>query len=193
MGQFSSRSDGELWRLARTEPDAFGELFERHARAVYAFCARRTASLSVAEDLTSVVFLEAWKQRARVEISGGAVLPWLLGVANNVARNWQRALRRHQAALARLPVAAAFDSEEDEVTARVDVERSLAAAQAAIDALPPGERDVAALVLWGGLSYEQAAQALTLPVGTVQSRLARARRKLQRSLPTLIPTVKESR
>src|ERR1700759_1431976 len=89
--------DLELWRLARTDPQAFGRLFERHARAVHAFCARRTADLSAAEDLTSIVFLEAWRRRGRSEISSPTVLPCLLGIAHNVVRNAHRSRRRHGA------------------------------------------------------------------------------------------------
>jgi RNA polymerase sigma factor (sigma-70 family) len=193
VSQFSCRTDLELWRLASTEPEAFGELFERHAPRVYGFCARRTGSLSVAEDLTSIVFLEAWRRRASVDISRTTVLPWLLGVANNVARNWQRALRRHDAALSRLAADPSGSIYEDEIAARLDVERSLVEARRVIDELPAGERDVVALVLWGGLSYEQAAETLAVPLGTVRSRLSRARRRLRRSLPLMsVSTAKES-
>lgn len=64
METYGDRDDGQLWRAASADPQAFGELFERHARAVFAFCARRTGDLALAEDLTSVVFLEAWRRRS---------------------------------------------------------------------------------------------------------------------------------
>jgi hypothetical protein len=105
MEQLSFRTDAELWRLAETDPEAFGELFERHARAVHAFCARRKADLGTAEDLTSIVFLEAWRRRGSLELSGESALPWLLAIANNVARNSQRSRRRYRAVLSRLPLA----------------------------------------------------------------------------------------
>jgi RNA polymerase sigma-70 factor (ECF subfamily) len=78
-------------------------LFDRHARAVYNHCFRRTADWSMAEDLTSVVFLEAWWRRDDVRIQPDTALPWFLGIANNLLRNAHRSLRRHRAALARLP------------------------------------------------------------------------------------------
>jgi DNA-directed RNA polymerase specialized sigma24 family protein len=80
-----------------------GVLFDRHARAVYNHCFRRTADWSMAEDLTSVVFLEAWRRRDNVRIQRDTALPWFLGIANNLLRNAHRSLRRHRAALARLP------------------------------------------------------------------------------------------
>src|SRR5690606_11322289 len=56
-------TDGDLWqKAAKGDPSAFGALFERHADAVYNHCFRRTGSWEAAEDLTSVVFLEAWRR-----------------------------------------------------------------------------------------------------------------------------------
>ena len=70
MGQ---ATDGDLWRRAVDgEPDAFGVLFERHAQAVYNYLFRRTADWALAEDLTSVVFLEAWRRRTDVRLERGA-------------------------------------------------------------------------------------------------------------------------
>jgi RNA polymerase sigma-70 factor (ECF subfamily) len=96
-------TDNALWeRAAAGEPDAFGALYERHARAIYNYLFRRCADWALAEDLTSVVFLEAFRRRSEVEMRQGKVLPWLYGVATNVLRNQRRSLRRHAAALKRL-------------------------------------------------------------------------------------------
>ena len=89
--------------MAVKDPEAFGQLFRRHSRAVYAYCARRTGNLQAAEDLTSVVFLEAFRRRRKLQLSNASALPWLLGVANNVARNADRSLRRYRSALDRVP------------------------------------------------------------------------------------------
>jgi RNA polymerase sigma-70 factor (ECF subfamily) len=182
MGIDAGCDDAHLWLAGRTEPEAFGELYERHSRAVFAFCARRTGDIALAEDLTSVVFLEAWRRRGSVTLEGPSALPWLLGTANNVARNSQRALRRYRGALQRLPRNDVTPSGEDETIARLDAQSALADARRAIAELAEGEQEVVNLVLWSGLSYEDAAQALGLPVGTVRSRLARARAKLAASL-----------
>lgn len=171
----SERDDAALWLAGQTDPDAFGELFERHARAVFAFCAHRTRDIALADDLTSVVFLEAWRRRRSVTLTGPSALPWLLGTANNVSRNAQRSLRRHRAALQRLPPGEFAGGFEGETIDRIDAKRAFDGAATAIDALPAGERDVVSLVFWAGLSYEEAAVALDIPVGTVRSRLSRAR------------------
>jgi RNA polymerase sigma-70 factor (ECF subfamily) len=165
------------------EAVVFGQLFGRHAQAVYSFCARRTADLALAEDLTSITFLEAWRHRDRMpSAQNGSALPWLLGVANNVVRNARRGQRRYRAVLERLPAPAVAPPAEDQVVAHTLTEARLRDTLDAISALPEGEQEVVMLVLWSGLSYQEAATALAIPVGTVQSRLSRARTRLQLAL-----------
>ena len=64
MRSYSEVGDGDLVSMAAKDPEAFSELFRRHSRAVYAYCARRTGDLHLAEDLTSVTFLEAFRRVA---------------------------------------------------------------------------------------------------------------------------------
>ena len=171
-------SDAELWeRAVAGEPRAFGELFERHSRAIYMFAFRRTADWSLAQDLTSVVFLEAWRRRADVRLVHESALPWLFGIAINVLRNARRSLRRHRAALDRLSVEDEPDF-ADELAERLDDRRRMREILVSYAKLPRREQEVIALCRWSGLSYDEAAVALKLPVGTVRSRLARARRRL---------------
>jgi len=156
---------------------ALAELFDRHVDAIYTFCFRRTASWHLAEDATSTVFLELWRGRARIQEHDGSALPWLYGIARNVCRTGDRSARRLTRALHRLPLGEPIvevDVAED-VARRVDSERRMAAVRTAVARLPAGERDVLELVAWAGLSYDQAAAALSIPVGTVRSRLSRAR------------------
>src|ERR1700735_2927336 len=90
---------GGRWASDR---EAFGEIFRRHARAVFAICYWRTGDAAMAEDVTSVVFLEAWRRRNLVVLEQRSALPWLLGVANHTSRNATRSLRRYSQALKRL-------------------------------------------------------------------------------------------
>jgi RNA polymerase sigma factor (sigma-70 family) len=176
MGQ---ATDGELWaRAVEGEPEAFGVLFERHARSVYNYLFRRTADWSSAEDLTSIVFLEAWRRRKEIRLERDLALPWLLGVATNVLRNRRRSQWRHRAALERLPRERAEDFTED-AAGRIDDERRMRGALRAVAKLPKREQDVLALCVWADLSYQEAALALGVPVGTVRSRLSRARGRLR--------------
>lgn len=177
-----------------SEAIAFGRLFRGHVQAVYAFCARRTGDLALAEDLTSIIFLEAWRKRDRVASSeDGNALPWLLAVANNVVRNARRTQHRYRSFLERLPAPAVAPPAEDLAVARAVTEARLKDARDAISRLPEREQEVVMLVLWSGLSYEEASTALAIPVGTVQSRLSRARTKLRFVLAdTTHATLKES-
>jgi RNA polymerase sigma factor (sigma-70 family) len=164
--------------------DALGELFDRHANRIYTYCFRRTASWAVAEDATSTVFLEAWRARERAVVLDDAALPWLYGIATNVCRNLSRSQRRHAAALGRLPRPPHGPDHADDAADRVDSERTMARIAAAMADLSERDREVIALVVWSGLSYEEAAGALGVPVGTVRSRLSRARARLGATLTT---------
>ncbi|TLS39559.1 RNA polymerase subunit sigma-70, partial [Streptomyces montanus] len=92
------------------------------------------------------------------------------------------AARRHAAAVARLPPADAVRDFADEVAGRIDDLAYLRAVRVAVDRLRRPEREVLALCSWGGLDYAAAAAALGIPVGTVRSRLSRARTKLAAEL-----------
>jgi RNA polymerase sigma-70 factor (ECF subfamily) len=174
-----ARTDGDLWRHAGDgEAAAFGELFERHAKAVYNHLFRRTGDWSLAEELTSVVFLEAWRRRTAVRIENESVLPWLLGVATNVLRNSWRSRRRHRAALERFPRETPMGFSDD-ADARLDDEKHMRAMLHRLRGLPRREADVLALCVWAELTYEEAAVALEIPIGTVRSRLSRAKARLR--------------
>jgi RNA polymerase sigma factor (sigma-70 family) len=167
--------------LARTQAgdtEAFGTLFERHAPAVLRFCFRRTGNAAVAEDLTSIVFLEAWRRRDRTTFHEGEARPWLLGVALNVLRSQARAERRYRDVLARLPADRAPEPESEVINARLDAEAEMRAVLRAVDRLGRREREVLELCVWEGLSAEEAALALGISPGAVRSRLSRARRRL---------------
>ena len=189
MPALSEAADGDLLAMAGSEPEAFGELFKRHSRSVYAFCARRTGNFDLAEDLTSVVFMEAFRRRRTLKLSNTSALPWLFGVANNVVRNADRSLRRYRSALDRIPVPANGMSSEEDAMERLRAQEALASALEAMSALRQGEQDVVLLVLWSEFSYVDAATALGIPVGTVRSRLASARAKFKDSAPVTSTTI----
>jgi RNA polymerase sigma factor (sigma-70 family) len=172
-------TDDELWlRAGRGDAEAFAMLFERHSRAIYNFCFRRTADWSGAEDLLSIVFLEAWRRRQK-SLLPGMVRPWLFGIATFVVRNRRRAERRHRHALARLPREAASPDFADDVDERLADEGRMGALLERLRTLPAREQDVLALCVWSEFTYEEAAVALGIPLGTVRSRLSRARSRLR--------------
>ena len=185
MRVIEAAPDRQLWAQTRQgDPDAFAALYERHVDAVLNHCFRRTGSWALAEDLTSSVFLETWRRRHVLEIDTGAsMLPWLLGTANNVIRHQMRSLLRHRKALSRLPHGVTGADHSDEAVARIDAEAHMRQVLGAMKRLTMVEQEVIALCVWAGLGYADAAVAMGVPIGTVRSRLARARERLRELAP----------
>lgn len=194
MDGHANLDDVALITLAtQGHPEAFGVFFRRHANAVYNCLFRRTASWSEAEDLTSLVFLEAWRRREHLSGMDGSLIAWLLGVATNVLRTHRRAARRHQAALARLDsyrIEAVQPDFTDEVTERrLGDETKMRSILGVFSRMGRKDQEVLALCVWQGLSYEEAAIALGIPVGTVRSRLSRARTRLRADFLAIEPPI----
>jgi RNA polymerase sigma factor (sigma-70 family) len=178
--------DLALWERTRSgDAEAFGDLYARHARAIQSYCLWRTADLQAAEDATATAFLEAWRERGRLILKTGSAAPLLLGIANNVMRRQWRTRRRHRAALERMRNVGQSAPEDLEAAAiaRLDAIREVREGGAAIRRLPRGECEVLALLAWSELTYAEIAEALGLPIGTVRSRLARARARLGDAFP----------
>lgn len=184
MGVKSSLNE----RIRSGEREAFAEIFDQHARVVYAHAIRSAGDWAAAEDVMSLTFLEAWRLRHKLHGDVGNVRAWLLGIATNVLRNSARAARRHSRAMARLPASKDARDFADEVVGQLADAQVLAAAAKALSRLKRGEREVFTLVVWSGLSYTAAAEALGVPIGTVRSRLSRARTKLRRLVETELRT-----
>ncbi|WP_406064010.1 RNA polymerase sigma factor [Micromonospora sp. NBC_00860] len=167
-------------RVRAGDPGAFAELFDQYARSVYNHAFRLTADWATAEDVMAATYLQAWRSRERVTEEGGSLRPWLLGIATNEARNHIRSNRRYRRmAAALLASDVTVPDHADEVAGRLDDSRRIAAAIDALARLRRPEREVLTLCLWEGLDYESAAEALGVPVGTVRSRLSRARARLR--------------
>ena len=195
-------SDRELWRRAAAgEAECFGLIFDRHGSAIHAYCRARSPVGAnehgeSAADLVSVVFLEAWRRRRHVVLEGDSALPWLLGVARRVMLHRARSISRHRAALARLPrdsglAPSQVEDPADEIARRIDDGARLTAVRHAFAQLRDGDREVLLLCVWGELDYASAAVALGVPVGTVRSRLSRARSRLS-DLVDAAPTATSS-
>ncbi|MEU6296052.1 RNA polymerase sigma factor [Streptomyces erythrochromogenes] len=170
-------------RVRSGDPDAYAELFDSYSRTLYNHAFRMTGDWAVAEDVMSAAFMEAWRLRGTVDPEGGSLRPWLLGITTNLARNHCRSNRRFRAAAAAAAAAAGAASVPDhaeEVAGRLDDRQQIAATLAQLSALRGPEREVLLLCLCEGLEYAEAARVLGIPVGTVRSRLSRARTKLRK-------------
>ncbi|MFN8156944.1 MAG: RNA polymerase sigma factor [Candidatus Nanopelagicales bacterium] len=169
-------------RAAKGDVAAFEALYRLHVSRVHRHCARQLGDLQDAEDLTAVVFLEAWRRRGAVRVVDGSVLPWLLVTATNVARNHRRGLRRYRTALARLAPPEPMADHADEVAIRSERAQAAQALAQALKGLSAVDRQVVSLCLLEELSYAQAAEALGLSHAAVRSRLSRSRRMLREEL-----------
>lgn len=171
-------AEAQLWTHAREgDREAFGLLFEQHARLIYNYFFRRVGDWAAAEDLLSIAFLEAWRCRKTLS-SPEKGLPWLYGIANNVVRNRRRSERRYAAALRRVPEPRPEPDLAVDAIECLEEDRNVKAALALVSKLPAREQEVFVLCTGFDVSYDDAAFALQIPVGTVRSRLSRARRRI---------------
>ncbi|MBW8485731.1 RNA polymerase sigma factor [Actinomadura sp. PM05-2] len=173
--------DAGIVAASLREPEAFGELFRRHAPRLHAY-AKRRLGVPLAEDVVAEAFATAFRQRERYDgrADFGA---WLWGIAGNVIARHHRQETRMYRAFARTGV----DPAEDGI-AEAAADRASAAALGprlakGLASLSAQDRDVLLLLAWGGLSYAEIAATTGLPLGTVKAKIHRARTKLRKALP----------
>jgi RNA polymerase sigma-70 factor, ECF subfamily len=173
-------ADQDLIRISAAQPEAFGQIFDRHAATIHRYLARRVGR-SLADDLTAETFLTAFRRRDKYDMSYPNCQPWLYGIAANLLRDHQRAEIRQYRALARTGVDPVYAA-DDRIEARVDAADEVRGLAGVLATLPAGERDVLTLVSQAQLSYPEVARALSIPVGTVRSRLHSARKRIRTAL-----------
>jgi RNA polymerase sigma-70 factor, ECF subfamily len=149
------------------------------AQVVYRHGVRMTRAWAAAQHIVSMTTLEAWRVHRKLRDEGDTPRPWLMGMATNVLRNTTRTARRHERAMACMPAAEKVPDLAHELIGRSADAEQLAPARAALAQLRRSEREVFTLCLSSGLSYADAAHELGVPMGTVRSRLARARSRLR--------------
>jgi RNA polymerase sigma-70 factor (ECF subfamily) len=181
-------SDARVIERSRDEPELFAVLFDRYADAVHRYAARRLGA-EAAEDVMAETFVTAFQRRETYDLTRADARPWLFGIATNLVGRHRRAEARRFRAIARLPEPVEHEEPvADRAVARAGatgVRRELAAA---LGGLSARHRDVVLLVAWADLDYEEAAEALDVPVGTIRSRLHRARGRLREALGGTDPT-----
>jgi RNA polymerase sigma-70 factor (ECF subfamily) len=179
-------TDAEIFRRSIRDPDAFREIFERHALAVHAYARKRIGS-TAGEEILAQTFLTAFEKRSGFDTSYGSARPWLLGIATNFIRHHLREEREHLTALGKV-VREQPEAPVDDVE-RLDAQRMKPKLIAALLTLSDDDRETLLLLALGQLSYEEVASALRIPIGTVRSRIHRARTHLRERVPgrTSIP------
>jgi RNA polymerase sigma factor (sigma-70 family) len=172
--------DGEAIHASLGDPQAFGAVFDRHFDAVHRFLRRRVGA-DVAQDLAGEAFLRAFEARDRFDRTRAGARPWLLGIAVNLLGHHYRSEERRLRAYARTGVDDVL-GEEERTDARLDAAAARRQLAAALADLQPGDRDALLLQAWAELEYAEIAEALEIPLGTVRSRLNRAREEVRRRL-----------
>ena len=177
-----ARSDAEVIARARKEPEVFGIVFDRHFATIHRYLERRVGREG-ADELAGEVFRIAFERRAQFRPVHKSALPWLYGLATNLTlKHWRRE-RRHLRALAKVAGSHREQNGDlDDADRRVVAETMRPRLLGALAALAEPDRDVLVLIVWEELTYDEVAAALEIPVGTVRSRLNRARRTLRELL-----------
>jgi RNA polymerase sigma-70 factor (ECF subfamily) len=173
-------TDGTVFARSVSEPQLFTLIFERHYRPVYGYLSRHVGR-TVADDLAAETFTRAFERRAAYDRAAERALPWLLGIAVNLLAHHHRSTGRRRRALAALGEPDALVLFEEGAARRVDSSGARRRLREAVQQLDDHDRD-ALLYAWGELTYPEIAGVLGVPVGTVRSRLNRARRKLREGL-----------
>lgn len=161
-------TDAEAIGASLSDPEAFSVLFDRHFDAIHGY-ARRRVGPSLADEIAAETFIRAFDRRRRYDTARDNARAWLLGITANLLRRHWRSERRRLDAYAR-----SGGREDAELSGPLAAELA-----AAVKALPQREREPLLLLAWADLSYDEIAHALDIPIGTVRSRIARARAKLR--------------
>ena len=176
-------TDAEVIAASLDDPSRFGEIFTRHHDAVYRFVSRRVGSADAA-DVTADIFLTAMRTRHRYHLDRPRCLPWLYGIGVNViGDHLRRAKRRSRSYLSQEP--AMDDDFTTPVLDRIDAESASSTINRALGRLGSRDRETLLLFAIDRLTYSEIAQALGVPIGTVGSRILRARRKIIEQIPDL--------
>ena len=172
-------SDADVIAASLDDPVRFGAIFDRHATVLHRYLVRRLGA-DEADGMLGEIFRIAFEKRATYDLDRPLARPWLYGIATNLVSKHRRGEARRMRAVARLagqrlaPVDLA-----DRVSDVVDASAQWLLVAEAVTALPEPERDALVLHVWESLSYAEIADALGVPVGTVRSRLNRARSRLR--------------
>jgi RNA polymerase sigma-70 factor (ECF subfamily) len=176
-----TRSDADLLAVARTDPLAFREFYDRYATWVHSWFQRQTGSDTAALDLTAETFAQAWHASRRFrDMAEGSGAPWLFGIARNLLRQYHKHNRIESAARERLgmPTAWAECEDYDAVDERMVAISLTPVLRHAVRALPSEQRKALELRVVQQLEYEEVAGALGCTQNAARLRVSRALRAL---------------
>src|SRR5262245_13317317 len=179
-------SDAAEIELSLRHPERFAVIFDRYAGQIHRYAARRLGP-AAADDIVADVFLIAFRHRSRYDTSQASARPWLYGIATNLISRHRRSEVRMYRALARTGLDPVVEPDADRVANSVSAAAAGQQLATALAQLSTGDRHTLLLVAWADLSYKEVATALDVPIGTVKSRLHRARTTVRAALGNTNP------
>jgi RNA polymerase sigma-70 factor (ECF subfamily) len=177
--------DAAVFERSVAEPELFTVIFDRYYHAVYGYLSRHVGR-TIADDLAAETFIRAFERRAAYDPTAERALPWLLGIALNLLAHHRRSEARQFRVLAAAGGLEPRESPEDAGGGRLDADTAQRLV-AGLEQLDDYDREALLLYAWGELKYHEIAGVLGIPIGTVRSRMHRARRKLRQALEATSP------
>ncbi|MBP2412180.1 RNA polymerase sigma-70 factor (ECF subfamily) [Arthrobacter stackebrandtii] len=184
-------TDSELIRRSGESPHAFTALYDKYARMIYRYAGRR-AGESAAEDVMAETFLIAFERRESFDHAWEDARPWLFGIATNLLRKHHRTEAKMLKIMAKSSGRDAYADSTERIAEQLDAAAATSALAAALRKLSAADRECILLYAWADLNYEGIAEATNVPVGTVRSRLNRARRKLKEAAGAFLNNTEEA-
>lgn len=178
MSNTDVNPDNEVIQRSLAEPAVFAQLFDRHATSVYRYVAQRLGD-HAAEDVMSETFLIAFERRTSFDSAVRDARPWLMGIATRLLRKHLRLEAVAWKGMSADLAAQVVPDLIDQAGSRIDAERLSRRLAKALRRLSVDDRDTLLLYAWTDLDYAAIAIAMQVPIGTVRSRLNRARRILR--------------
>ncbi|MCT2278082.1 RNA polymerase sigma factor [Micromonospora chalcea] len=175
-------TDAEVVKGSLVDPARFGLLYERHAKVLHGYAYRRLGQ-EAAEDVVAETFMKAFRARRTYDLSHRDARPWFFAIAAREIARHHRVEQARYRLLLRSAVDRAEECHADQVADTASAQMLRRPLIEALTRLTRRERDVLLMIAWADLTYEEVARALELPLGTVRSRLHRARQKIRKYLP----------
>ena len=175
-----------MTRLARRDPEALEHLYDKHSRIIYALLVRITQHPASADELLQEVFLRVWRNASAYQTSRGALTPWLLTMARNIAIDHLRSKgekqrRQEDVEETRLDFAPVRTSARP-AEEWLDQRRMSEKVRSLMDEFPQSQRQALELAYFEGMSQSEIARHLNEPLGTVKTWIRNGVLKLREKL-----------
>lgn len=175
------QSDAAIIRNSITDPNAFEDIFHRHYKTIYNYFSRRVEN-EVIEELASSVFVKAFEIRKKFDTTKENSLPWLYGISSNILNTSRRTKNRYQVKEKRAFEFYKQDAISYDQNLSIEDKKLNESISVALMNLKKADLEVVLLFIWEQLNYQEIASTLEIPIGTVKSRMNRAKNILENKL-----------